>query len=193
MKKKVILVSVSIILSLLIITFLASSFNLETSLKTDISPQHPETSQPEKYGLKIYGIVDYSTWKEQPYIYQGSIVKGKYEYSATVKFNVKNIGRNNLHELFFRYNTYDEIGHSWEYGFTHFSTITYFLDDLSIGETKTFTLPNFRLQWINPSNYQINGQFIFKCDETERGGICLNIRWNPKEPCSKDYVLSWLS
>lgn len=197
-KRKVALVSIPIILFLLIISLSATFPMSETSPKACPPPQPPERFPSRTlYALRLWAVMDWNTWTEQQYIdhLTEQAVEGQYEYSATVEFYIENEASSDIHGVWFRHTTYNETAHNWTYGITHFTTVEYSIGDLSAGETKPFTLTDFRLSWVikwgEPPEYQINGQLTFYCDEKKDGGL-FNVRWeDPNNPRSKDNLFGW--
>lgn len=197
-RKIALIISVPIILSLLLVAILSSlNPSVNPSPKTSLPPQPPPPPEPlTSYSLKFWGVMNWDTWTEQQYIDMNErVIEGKYEYAATVEFTITNIGEHDLHGLCFKYTIYNETAHYWTYGITHFTTVDHFVGDLSAEETKVFTLTDFRLTWVikwsDSPEYQINGQLTFRYGETERGGFCLNVRWDQDQPRSRDYILDW--
>lgn len=157
----------------------------ENHRSPDFRPKPPPLPpEPDKYAVKFIGIIGYATWTEQPkkeFFHSSSggtshIIKGEFEYSATVTVFITNVGENDLHAVELTHNIYVEEAVQTNYGdYTHYITRIVPMEDLAAGETVAIELSDFRLEWSKSEPRHIYGQVRLRCNE---GSTFAHLAWN---------------
>lgn len=135
-------------------------------------------SLPKHYSLRIWGTIYWFTGK---FVYtRGDQWSNEYYngYVATVKINIENLGKNDIHKVCFGYIIFPTL-----------KSVEYFGEDVPIGTTRIFTLTDFLL---DPSwtEYTVCAQIFFQCTELHKNSL-IELYWEFGERASQEIKVNW--